>query len=43
MGGQTLAINFANVTAPAMRGPDSNREMILLMTATPGSWVKKGT
>ena len=26
-----------------MRGPDSNREMILLMTATPGSWVKKGT
>ena len=29
--------------APSMRGPDSNREMILLMTATPGSWVKKGT
>lgn len=41
--GQTSAVNFANVTAPAMRGPDSNREMILLMTATPGSWVKKGT
>ena len=43
MGGQTSAINFANVTAPAMRGPDSNREMVLLRTAVPGSWVKKGT
>jgi HlyD family secretion protein len=43
VGGQTSAINFANVTAPAMRGPDSNREMILLRTAVPGSWVKKGT
>jgi multidrug resistance efflux pump len=43
VGGQTSAINLANVTAPAMRGPDSNREMILLETATPGSWVKKGT
>jgi len=43
VGGQTSAINFANVTAPAMRGPDSNREMVLLRTAVPGSWVKKGT
>jgi len=43
VGGQTAAINFANVTAPAMRGPDANREMILLKTAVPGSWVKKGT
>jgi multidrug resistance efflux pump len=43
VGGQTSAIQFANITAPSMRGPDSNREMILLMTATPGSWVKKGT
>src|SRR3954451_10589360 len=42
VGGQTSAIQFANITAPSMRGPDSNREMILLMTATPGSWVKKG-
>jgi len=41
--GQTSAVRYANVTAPAMRGPDSNREMILLMTATAGSWVKKGT
>src|SRR4051812_8220875 len=38
--GQTSAVRYANVTAPAMRGPDSNREMILLMTATAGSWVK---
>jgi HlyD family secretion protein len=36
-------VQFANITAPSMRGPDSNREMVLLMTATPGSWVKKGT
>jgi HlyD family secretion protein len=41
--GQTAAIDFANITAPAMKGPDANREMILLSTATAGSWVKKGT
>lgn len=41
--GQTSALNFANVTAPMMRGPDANREMILMKIATPGSWVKKGT
>lgn len=41
--GQTAAVNFANITAPAMKGPDANREMILLTTAPPGSWVKKGT
>ena len=41
VGGQTSAINLANVTAPAMRGPDANREMVLLNTAGPGSWVKK--
>jgi HlyD family secretion protein len=43
VGGQTSAIQFANMTAPTMRGPDANREMVLLSTATPGSWVKKGT
>ena len=43
VGGQTAAIDFANITAPAMKGPDANREMILLSTANPGSWVKKGT
>ena len=40
--GQTSAIDFANVTAPMLRGPDSNREMILLKVAPSGSWVKKG-
>jgi HlyD family secretion protein len=41
--GQTSAVDFANITAPAMKGPDANREMVLLTTANPGSWVKKGT
>lgn len=41
--GQTTAIQYANITAPRMQGPDANREMILLATATAGSWVKKGT
>jgi multidrug efflux pump subunit AcrA (membrane-fusion protein) len=41
--GQTTAINFANITAPRMTGPEANRELILLRIATPGSWVKKGT
>lgn len=41
--GQTSAIDFANMTAPMMRGPDANREMILLNVAAAGSWVKKGT
>jgi hypothetical protein len=41
--GQTSAIQFANITGPTMQGPDANREMVLQTTATPGSWVKKGT
>jgi HlyD family secretion protein len=41
--GQTSAIDFANITGPAMQGPDANREMLLEQTAVPGSWVKKGT
>jgi len=40
--GQTAATDYLNVTAPMMRGPDANREMILMELATPGSWVKKG-
>jgi multidrug efflux pump subunit AcrA (membrane-fusion protein) len=40
--GQTSAIEFVNITAPMLRGPDANREMILMDLATPGSWVKKG-
>jgi multidrug efflux pump subunit AcrA (membrane-fusion protein) len=41
--GQTSAIDFANIVGPIMQGPEANREMILLRTATPGSWVTKGT
>jgi HlyD family secretion protein len=41
--GQTSAIEFANITAPMMRGPDSNREMVLMKVAPAGTWVKKGT
>jgi HlyD family secretion protein len=41
--GQTAAIDFANIVGPIMQGPEANREMILLSTATPGSWVTKGT
>ena len=40
--GQTSAIDFANITAPMLRGPDAGREMILLNVAPSGSWVKKG-
>src|SRR3712207_2921925 len=28
--GQTAAIEYANIAAPTLRGPDSNREMILM-------------
>jgi multidrug resistance efflux pump len=41
--GQTAAIDLANIVGPIMQGPEANREMILLSTATPGSWVTKGT
>jgi multidrug resistance efflux pump len=41
--GATAAIDFANITAPIQRGPESNREMILIELAKSGSWVKKGT
>ncbi|MBC7926482.1 MAG: efflux RND transporter periplasmic adaptor subunit [Bryobacteraceae bacterium] len=41
--GQTAATTYSSVTAPMMRGPDANREMILMSVAQPGSWVKKGT
>ena len=40
--GQTSAIEFANITAPMLRGPDSGRDLILLHVAPSGSWVKKG-
>jgi HlyD family secretion protein len=43
IGGQTAAIDFVNVTAPSLRGPESGREMILMELAKSGSFVKKGT
>jgi multidrug efflux pump subunit AcrA (membrane-fusion protein) len=43
IGGQTAAIDFVNVTAPSLRGPEGGREMILMELAKSGSFVKKGT
>ncbi|MEN6535302.1 MAG: efflux RND transporter periplasmic adaptor subunit [Bryobacteraceae bacterium] len=40
--GQTTARNFASITVPIMRGPDSGRELILVELAPAGSQVKKG-
>lgn len=40
--GQTTARNFASITVPIMRGPDSGRELILVELAPAGSLVKKG-
>lgn len=40
--GVTSARNFANVTAPIMRGPEGNQPMILLQLSKSGSIVKKG-
>ena len=42
IGGQTAAVQFANVTAPIMRGREASSEMILLFVSPGGSWVKKG-
>jgi HlyD family secretion protein len=40
--GQTGAINFSNVIAPILRGPDGNRDLVLITLAPSGSYVKKG-
>ncbi len=40
--GQTTARNFANVTAPLLRGPENRGSLILLEVAKPGSFVRKG-
>jgi hypothetical protein len=40
--GVTSARNFANLTAPIMRGPEGNQPMILLQLAKAGSFIKKG-
>jgi multidrug efflux pump subunit AcrA (membrane-fusion protein) len=40
--GTTAARNFASITVPMMRGPDSGRNLILTKLAVAGSIVKKG-
>jgi HlyD family secretion protein len=40
--GQTSARNFANITAPLLRGPDSRGSLVLMKLAKPGSMVHKG-
>ena len=42
IGGQTAAREYANITAPMIRGPEGNRPMVLLKLAKSGSIVKKG-
>jgi len=42
LGGQTSARNFANITAPIMRGPEMRGDMVLIKLAPSGSLVKKG-
>ncbi len=40
--GQTSARNFANITAPILRGPENRGSLVLLELATAGTFVKKG-
>ncbi|MBM3783256.1 MAG: HlyD family efflux transporter periplasmic adaptor subunit [Acidobacteria bacterium] len=40
--GTTAAREYANVTAPMIRGPEGNRPMVLLSLAPSGTMVKKG-
>ncbi len=40
--GQTAARDYANITAPRMRGFESRSQMELLMLVKNGTWVKKG-
>lgn len=40
--GVSAARQYANVTAPMIRGPEGNRPMVLLKLAPSGSMVKKG-
>ena len=40
--GSSAAREYANVTAPMIRGPEGNRPMVLLKLAPSGSMVKKG-
>ncbi len=41
--GITAARNYANITAPMLRGPESGRGMVLQKLAPNGTFVKKGT
>jgi HlyD family secretion protein len=40
--GQTAAREFANITAPILRGPEARNSLILTKICTPGVVVKKG-
>jgi HlyD family secretion protein len=40
--GVSAAREYANITAPMIRGPEGNRPMVLLSLAPSGSMVKKG-
>jgi biotin carboxyl carrier protein len=42
LSGQTSARTFANIAAPLLRGPDSNRALELIFLAKSGTMVKKG-
>ena len=42
LAGETSARNFASITVPVMRGPDSRRDMVLIQLAKAGSFVRKG-
>ncbi len=41
-GGQTSAREFSNVVAPLLRGPEGNRDLVLMKVAPSGALVKKG-
>lgn len=40
--GTTAARNFASITAPMMRGPDSGRNLVLIKLAPAGTVIQKG-
>jgi HlyD family secretion protein len=42
LSGQTSARNFANITAPLLRGPEMRGNLVILKLASSGAFVKKG-
>jgi len=42
LAGQTSARKYVNINAPELRGPESNKSLILLELVKPGAFVKKG-